>query len=347
MENRVHKITYSYLQPLARGLLVLTVLIVMAACGPRTQDTEPPTKTPSLDPGIATMPDGQRLPLSRWRALGEEPKAVILGVHGFNDYRSGWSVLGHDLRQRGVSVYAYDQRGFGATEHRGVWAGTEVLISDLAVMVDLLREQYPNTPLYIAGESMGGAVALLTHARHPELDIDGTILLAPAVWNRGAMPWYQRFALWAASRVAPERKLTGSGVQVRPSDNHDMLRALGRDPLIQRGARIDALTGLANLMDAAQSAIPHYRGRTLILYGEKDEIIPHRPTCQMFQRLPEAEQWRAALYREGYHMLTRDLQGGVVRQDIGDWVLNPNAALSSGEEAALAGRLGEFCGLSA
>lgn len=328
-------------------LLLVVLVLILAGCGPRVQESEPPTDPPRLDPGMATMPDGQRLPMSRWSAQGGDPEAVILGVHGFNDYRRAWAVLGQDLRERGISVYAYDQRGFGATERRGVWAGTDAMTSDLAVLAGLLREQYPETPLYIAGESMGGAITLVTHARHPDLDIDGTILLAPAVWNRGSMPWYQRFGLWVASWVAPQRKLTGGGLEVRPSDNREMLRALGRDPLIQRGARVDALSGLANLMDRAQAAIPEYRGRTLVLYGEKDEIIPRRPTCNMFRHLPNPEQWRAVLYSEGYHMLTRDLQGQVVRSDIGDWALDPTGTLSSGEESALDGRLGVFCGYQA
>ena len=328
-------------------LLLPLLLMMLTACGPHTQQASPPGQPPQLDPGVATMPDGTRLPVSRWQARTEEPEAIILGVHGFNDYRRGWTVLGEDLRERGISVYAYDQRGFGATEQRGIWAGTGPLTSDLAIMANLLRAEYPDTPLYLAGESMGGAVTLVTQARHPELPVEGTILLAPAVWSRGHMPWYQRAGLWLAARVAPDRKLTGSGLEIRPSDNRDMLRALGRDPLIQRGARADALEGLANLMDNAQAAIPEHRGRTLILYGEKDQIIPRRPTCNMFQRLPNPEQWRAVLYAEGYHMLTRDLQGDVVRRDIGDWALNPGGELSSGEETDLDGRLGRFCGRGA
>ena len=329
-------------QCLARSLALIAAALLVAGCGPQVQERGGGQYTPVLEPGVAIMADGRELPVSRWYPEGD-PEAILLGVHGFNDYRRAWQVVGDDLRSRGIATYAYDQRGFGATEHAGIWAGTERLVRDLATVAALLHQHYPDTPIFIAGESMGGAVTLVTHQRHPDLPIAGTLLLAPAVWSRDHMPWYQRAGLWIASQVAPDRRLSGSGVEVRPSDNREMLRELARDPLVQRGSRVDALNGLSNLMDRAQEAIPDYRGRTLILYGEQDEIIPRAPTCRMFQRLPAPERWRAVLYAEGYHMLTRDLQGDVVRGDIGDWVLDPDGPLSSGEETDLDGRLGAFC----
>ena len=41
---------------------------------------------------------------------------------------------------------------------------------------------------------------------------------------------------------------------------------------------------------------------------------------------------RIAIYSQGYHMLLRDLNADVVRQDIAVWILNPAAPLPSGAE---------------
>ena len=45
---------------------------------------------------------------------------------------------------------------------------------------------------------------------------------------------------------------------------------------------------------------------------------------------------RLAWYRDGYHMLLRDLEGPVVIADVASWVLTPAAPLPSGADRAAA-----------
>jgi hypothetical protein len=54
----------------------------------------------------------------------------------------------------------------------------------------------------------------------------------------------------------------------------------------------------------------------------------------MLRRLPQPpDRPRIAIYKSGYHMLLRDLEGDVVREDVAAWVLNPTlAALPSGAD---------------
>ncbi len=88
--------------------------------------------------------------------------------------------------------------------------------------------------------------------------------------------------------------------------------------------------GLTNLMEAALLSSSQLAVPTLILYGEKDEIIPHDPTCVMLDRLPDDSTTRFVLYPDGYHMLMRDLQADVVLEDVVAWVSDQSVALPSG-----------------
>jgi alpha-beta hydrolase superfamily lysophospholipase len=267
------------------------------------------------------MEDGYVLPLSRWGAVGNT-HAMLLSLHGLNDYSNAFDKLGQYLASRGITVIAYDQRGFGNTEGRGLWHGSERLSADLVTMTALLRRKYAGVPLYLLGESMGGAVVLTSLASTP-LDVDGTVLVAPAVWARNTMPSYQRIALWVGAHTLPAKQLTGEGLDLKPSDNIDMLRALGRDDLVIKATRIDVLYGISNLMDRAMLASSEVPGNILLLYGEQDDIIPAAPTCQLLERLSYNETIRlsAVIYEQGYHMLTRDLQAAVVLEDIATWIV--------------------------
>ena len=282
--------------------------------------------------------DGQVLPLREWLPEGEV-KAVILALHGFNDYSNAFESSGEAWATYGIATFAYDQRGFGAAPERGQWPGRAALAADAATAAQILRRLYPRVPLYLLGDSMGGAVAIVAmtgESDTPVPDIDGVILTAPAVWGRATMDLLPKLVLWAGVRIAPQLTLTGRGLKIKPSDNIAMLRALSRDPLVIKETRVDAIYGLVDLMDAALDSAPRLNVPLLVMYGAKDDIVPQPPIRRFVERLPPQSRQRARLawYENGYHMLLRDLEGPVIVGDVASWVLTPAAPLPSGADRA-------------
>lgn len=328
-----------------RSLSILLICGYLLGCAtPRIQRASDITRMPELTPDSAIMQDGYELPLTVWEPSGEH-QAIVLALHGFNDYRNAFAATGEFLAAHGVLVVAYDQRGFGETAQRGIWPGGAKLAGDAVALSRLLCGKYPRQPLYLLGVSMGGAVVL--NALQDAECVKGIILVAPAVWGWQTMPWWQSSLLWSMAHVTPGITLTGEGLEIMPSDNVDMLRALGRDPLVIKETRVDAIYGLTDLMESAYLRGPDLTGTSLLLYGEHDEIIPPAPTCGLLASLPDGGglRWRAVLYSGGYHMLLRDLQAGVVYQDLLAWLENPAASLPSGMEIRLQSRrIQELCG---
>lgn len=336
-------------------LLPALLLLILAACAPRLAPPGPGLETLGLSaPALAEdrfiTADGTSLPLRRWTPPeGKAPHGVMLALHGFNDYSHAFADSGAALAAEGLLVYAYDQRGFGEAPNRGLWPGIDTLTGDLADAARLLRRRHPDLPLYLLGESMGGAVILAAlagpGASPNALEADGVILAAPAVWARSTMPFHQRAALWLGARLIPWARFSGRGLGIQASDNIEMLRALGRDPLFIKETRTDTIYGLVNLMDAALAAAPRVEAETLLLYGARDEVVPAEPTFRFWRDLPAAEEGgadrrqRFALYPDGWHMLLRDLQARVVIDDIAAWTRDPLAPLPSGAEAHAAAAL--------
>jgi alpha-beta hydrolase superfamily lysophospholipase len=303
-----------------------TVLAFLTGCARPYVHPSPAEPTPPrLADTHAVMEDGYRLPLVRWEAPGP-PRAIVLAVHGLNDYSHAFEAVGHYLSNQGITLIGYDQRGFGATAGHGLWHGTDRLTADLITMAGLIRRRHPDTPLYLLGESMGGAV-VINALGSGGLEVEGVILVAPAVWSRNTMPVYQRIALWVAAHTAPGKQLTGEGLDLKPSDNIEMLRELARDAQVIKATRVDVLYGVSNLMDSAMQVSGALEADILLLYGAHDDIIPRKPTCRLVKQLNHNPGSLSPIYyREGYHMLTRDLQAPVVWADIGDWILGPGDA---------------------
>ena len=311
------------------GLLGVPLL---AACAPEVQISGADFAAPALGARAIHTGNGTVLPMRHWPAEGRA-RAVILGVHGLNDYSNAFADPAETWRRAGIAVYAYDQRGFGETEPKGVWAGAETLAGDLHKAIRLLRARHPGLPLYVVGGSMGGAVAMVALSQPDAPKVDGLILAAPAVWSRATMPPPYAMTLWLAAHTTPAMRLTGQGLGRVASDNRPMLRAQTRDPLVQKGARIDLIYGVAGLMDAAYEAAPRLDLPVLLLYGANDQLVPKAPVASVARRLPPGRA-RIAYYPRGYHMLFRDLQGAVVQADVVAWIADRGAPLPSGASAA-------------
>ncbi len=288
----------------SRAAVLSAALLGLAACA---------APEPAPDLVVGTGPPPRRI----WQPEGE-PKAVILAVHGMNDHKGAFATFGEFAAARGVRVVAYDQRGFGENPDRGSWPGVRRLVADLRAEVAAERRRRPGLPLFVLGESMGAAVTVLAFSGAVEDMPDGVVLSAPAVWGGAALNPFYRLGLWIVARLFPDAEFTGEGLGRRASDNVEMLRALGRDPLFVKRTKVRVIEGVVGLMDEAARRAEAIRPPTLVLVGRHDEIVP--PEVQLAFAARIVAPCTLVLYPEGWHMLLRDLQRRRVWEDLLAWI---------------------------
>jgi alpha-beta hydrolase superfamily lysophospholipase len=165
---------------------------------------------------------------------------------------------------------------------------------------------------------MGAAVAIVAVTRPGAPAVDGLILAAPAVWTGTSLPRGYRTALRLLATVLPPLRVSGRNLDVLASDNIEMLRALGRDPLYVRETRIDAVAGLVELMDEARERSPALALPTLVLLGGRDEIVPPQAS-RSFLGLLQTSPCAVVTYLNGWHLLLRDHQRQTVFEDVLAW----------------------------
>lgn len=307
------------------------VAALSLGCAPRLMATGNPTFEPRIENTNIVASDGARLPLHVWAA--GEPHAIIIGVHGMNDYLNAFDMPGRWFQQRGVTLYAYDQRGFGRAPGRGLWAGGARMADDLDAVIRLVRKEHPDLPVYLLGESMGGGVVMRAFSSANPPKVDGVILAAPAVWGWREMNAFYETVLWMSAHMLPAMTVTGRGLNIQPSDNIEMLKALGRDPLVIKETQIGTIYGLVELMDEAAMAAPHIDVPVLLMYGAHDQVVPPIPVANALRTMRNAHvNVTAACYSDGYHMLLRDLERELVWKDIEAWMADSEVPLPSGAQ---------------
>jgi alpha-beta hydrolase superfamily lysophospholipase len=318
----------------SRGGGVLLALL-LAACIPTVQRAVSPLaefQGPRFDLAAQRFIsfDGAELGLSSWLpANGQEPSAVIIALHGMNDYADAFYLAGPWFAERGVAFHAYDARGFGRSPRRGVWGGERLMTEDLRTAVAVARRAHPNAMVAVLGDSMGAAEAMATFGAEGAPEIDRLILAAPGVWGWSTLPDAYAFTLWAGAHTFPWQAVKPTR-NMRPrvsTDNREALIRAGRDPNMIWTTRIDAVYGLVNLMERASERAGNLHGDVLFLYGAHDDIIPRVSAERAARRLPPSA--RTALYANGYHWLVRDLGREVVYADMLAFLGDASAPLPS------------------
>jgi len=302
---------------LSRVLLAgLTLAVVGASIVKPRRRSAPRSGVVKLDGDRLTVGDGMMLPVMRWPTEAE-PRAVILSLHAYGDYRRAFRLVGPWFAAKGIEVIAYDQRGFGETASRGTWPGADALIRDFGDAVTAVRAARPDLPIYVLGESMGAATALAGLASGEVTGVDKLMIAAPGV--RGDMPLRQlhdsvlRLASLALPWLAIELKRGG-----RPWLDPSEAARLADDPLILRELSVGTYEGLVDLATMASAAARGALPSTLLLYGELDGTIPRRAIDDLARTFDERDDVR--YYPDRHHLLLHEAYVEPVFEDCLNWL---------------------------
>ena len=275
-----------------RRLLGLAVVLQLAACAPMRQDYAP-DGTPdgprwAGEQAFVTR-DGRLLPVRHWPVPEDrEPTAVVIALHGVNDHAARFSQPAKNWSLRGLTVYAYDQRGFGEDAEETLWPGSEALINDLVDFSELVAERHPDVPIILLGESMGGAI-VISAMGGTELtpQVKRAVLVAPAVRGREALGPVRTGGLWLMAHLMPGFAPSTEAETVDLSDDKALTESLITDPGYRKTIRIDSVYGLVDLMDQAVAAAPQLDRPVLVFYGGEDKLVPVSSVRQALSEMPE------------------------------------------------------------
>lgn len=134
-----------------------------------------PANLPALETWTAR--DGAPLAYRAYRRPDSREVAVL--VHGSSGDSHAMHAAALALADAGITAYALDMRGHGASGRRGDIEYSGQLDDDLSDLAAVLRRQHPHARLTLVGHSSGGGFALRT-AGGPHGDLfDRYVLLAP------------------------------------------------------------------------------------------------------------------------------------------------------------------------
>lgn len=245
-----------------------------------------------------TNKDGFQLFQQSW--LIDDPKAVVLIVHGFGEHSSRYAHLAAYLNEHGYAVYSYDHQGHGQSEGRRAYIDSfDIFRVDLLQMLNRVRLQHPDLPFFVYAHSMGGEIMAYTAVRDmPKLD--GIIFSAPALVPGDDISPLLIKVSGIVGRFLPKiptTQLDGTKISRDPAE----VQKYDSDPLNYRGG-IPARTASEMIrgFGEIEAGTPRLMYPMLIVHGSEDALVNIEGSMQLYARAGSKDK-TLKIFEGAYH----------------------------------------------
>ena len=261
----------------------------------------------------------------------EEPRAVILALHGGMAHAGDYVTVARYFRDKGIATVSYDLCGHGKLARVDI-PGFDVFLKDTELFLQWTTAHYPDRPIFLMGHSMGALIAahleLGLFATNPK--IKGVILSSPYFVNAVKVPKILIALSSVLARLMPTAKvpmesLTDSlthdaQIQARHhADEQANIRA-GEVSFRFAAALLSAQAALGNDLSA-------WRHPLFAVLAGDDKLADAHAARAMLETIPK-RLLELHWYEENYHENFNERNREKIFRDIELWL---ERILASGE----------------
>ena len=289
-----------------------------------------------------------------WDPEATEHTAMLQIVHGYAEWTDRYDAFARLLADEGFVVFGEDHRGHGHTRkteqpviHFADEDGFETVVDDIHLLTQLMRESFPDLPLFMMGHSLGSFLGRRYIEEYGQA-LDGIILEGTGNYSMPKMLMAAKLAMghikkYGADAPDPmvEKIVFGSMNKGYPnsetgldwlSSDKELVRAYYESPMRGQTATgaffRDFLLGMVTLqtreeIDRIPKGLP-----VLFLSGEKDPVGGKRASgvrkaCRDMRSLGMTDV-QLKIYSGARHELINETESirRVVAADILRWMRN-------------------------
>ncbi|MFW9956991.1 MAG: alpha/beta hydrolase [Candidatus Odinarchaeota archaeon] len=263
--------------------------------------------------------DGTHMFMALWRPDNDNPRALLIVLHGLGSHAGDFKNVGRYFSDRGFSVFIPDMRGFGHYSGiKGHVMRFDEYIEDIQNLVMQAKDRYLNKIAFLFGSSLGGVNAIRYVFKYPK-DVDGVILQNPAVGQKLKIGSGKKVAGHILSLLNLKRYFSTDLKYEEMSRNPEMIKEHETDPL--RFENVTPRFGIEGLRaaDDAYALARHVTTPILLQQSGEDKYIDPQKNKLFFENLSSKDKtWK--LYEGFYHELHVEPESDRVLKDMDSWL---------------------------
>jgi acylglycerol lipase len=246
-------------------------------------------------------------PCISWVSPQAKPRLVLLCIHGLGLYSGSYKDFGLRMSQLGIATYAIDVRGFGSWMKSGGKQEVDFngCLEDIRASIVSIRAANPKLPLFLLGESMGGAIALRFASIHPEM-IDGLISSVPSGDRFQQKKTDLKIALEFLKGPSKDNDI-GAGVVKQATKNPKLRKDWENNPLDRMDLSPKDLIHFQRFMNENHDAAKEVKTLpVLFVQGMEDRLVKPEGTWDLFNQVASPDKYFVALPSE--HLIFEETQ---------------------------------------
>ncbi len=203
---------------------------------------------------------------------------TIIFVHGLGSYLPAWEKNIDGLKQN-YRCIAIDLPGYGKSS-KAVHSGTMEFYADV---IKSFIDKLGLRKAVIAGHSMGGQIAMVMALKYPDY-VDKLVLVSPAgieTFTEGQKEWFRNVMTVAGVKNTSVQQIRAN-LTANFYNLHDDAEFMITDRIAMRDAEyfdnycytvVQSVKGMID--QPVYDFLPEIKQKTLILFGENDNLIPN------------------------------------------------------------------------
>jgi acylglycerol lipase len=256
------------------------------------------------------------MPVYQWQAAGQQPRGIVLALHGLVLHGTSYDVLAKTLVDDGYVVYSTDMRGYGrltkqyphefCTDHDCKQkVNYEKSSQDITKLAEKIKASHPGVPLFIVGESLGGHMAVRVASKHPEV-VDGIVLSAPAIKAHNFIDKHMPVALNEMMLITNLHKNVSILPYVKKyaSDDPEIVKELVHDPMLRKKMTLTELFQSRSAVYKTLSFVPSIRpGLPILVIQGTDDRCVKADAVQLLTKKLHSENAQVQMFSNRGHIL--------------------------------------------
>lgn len=274
-----------------KALQLCFVLSLTSICAVTASPENDPHKAAQhshtwLSPKSHPEEDVHDVPTVKWVNTQKPIKFALLCIHGLGLNKESFESFGNQLVKHGGAIYAIDVRGFG--QWREIAGHSDIdfanTLADIQRTLQSIRQRHARVPVFLLGESMGGAIALRAAASCPDL-VDGLISSVPGGDRYNQTATKLKVATHLLSGGEKKHDV-GRHVIIQATDDQEMQEHWANDERNRMDFSANELVRFQKFMDENHEVIKGITSTpVLFVQGCNDRLVKSKSTFELFDEV--------------------------------------------------------------